>query len=554
MRAFAHRQRLHQIGVRREDYANKPVVGIVNCWSDLSTCHVHLRERAQSVKHGVIAAGGFPVELPALSLGEVMVKPTTMLYRNLLALEVEELIRSHPLDGVVLMGGCDKTTPGLVMGAVSAGLPCLFVPAGPTLNGSWRGKKIGTGTHTRAYWDALRAGEISEADWADLEAVSVRSFGTCNTMGTASTMTMLTESLGLCLPGASTIPAVDSAHARMALAAGERMVAMIWDDLRPADILTRQSFENAIVTLFALGGSSNAVVHLLAMAGRAGIALTLDDIQRRVGTVPLIADLMPTGRFLMEDLHQAGGSLALFQRLSPLLDLTCRLVTGSSWKEALAGAQSWNDEVIRPLDNPVTDRPALAVLRGNLAPNGAVIKPSAATPSLLVHRGKAVVFENAADLAARIDDPDLEVDADSVLVLRNAGPVGAAMPEWGGLPIPQKLLRQGVRDMVRVSDARMSGTHFGTCVLHVAPEAAIGGPLALVQNGDVIALDATKGLIELLVSDEVLAERLLAWRAPAPTYPRGYGALFARHVLQADQGCDFDFLTGTDIIPEPDIY
>lgn len=554
MRAFAHHQRMFQTGVRREDYADKPIIGIINTWSDLSTCHSHLRDRAQSVKDGVLAAGGFPVELPALSLGEVMVKPTTMLYRNLLAMEVEELIRSHPLDAVVLLGGCDKTTPGLIMGATSAGLPALYLPAGATLSTRWRGQQIGTGTHTRAYWDQLRAGQITEEDWRELASVSVRSFGTCNTMGTASTMALLAEVLGWTLPGAATVPAVDSAHPRMARASGERAVAMAWEDWTPQRWLSAASFSNAITVQLAIGGSTNAVIHLIAMAGRAGIPLTLEDFARRAGSVPLIADLMPAGRFLMEDLYFAGGSRALFAELGDLLDTTCLVADGRSLGENIAGATVWDHEVIRPLDRPVTEAPALAVLRGNLAPQGAVIKPSAATPALMRHRGRAVVFENAADMKQRIDDPALEVDADSVLVLKNAGPVGAGMPEWGGLPIPQKLLREGVRDMVRISDARMSGTHFGTCVLHVAPEAAIGGNLALVENGDEIELDVAAGRLELCVDDATLAARRGRWQRPPSIYPRGFGALHVAHVGQAPQGCDFDFLAGTGPIPEPDIY
>lgn len=554
MRAFAHRQRIHQTGFRRQDYQGRPVIGIINTWSDISTCHVHLRDRAESVKHGVVAAGGFPIELPALSLGEVMVKPTTMFYRNLLALETEELIRSHPVDGVVLLGGCDKTTPGTIMGATSAGLPFIYVPAGPTLSGSWRGQKIGTGTHTRYYWDALRAGEITPDDWKDLEAVSVRSFGTCNTMGTASTMTMLAEVLGLTLPGASSIPAVDSAHPRMAIAAGERCVQMVWEDLRPKQILSRTSFENAIKLHFALGGSTNAVVHLVAMAGRAGIRLTLDDFETWSGRIPVIADLMPAGRFLMEDLHHAGGSRALIARLGPHLDLTCRTVMGGTLADAVAGAVSYDNQVIRTLDNPVTPEPALAVLKGNLAPDGAVIKPSAATPSLLVHRGRAIVFETVAEMYARIDDPALAADKDSVLVLKMAGPVGAGMPEWGGLPIPQKLLKQGVKDMVRISDARMSGTHFGTCILHVSPESAVGGPLALVRTGDWIELDVPKRRLHLDVPEAELAARRAVWTPPPAKYPRGYGAMFVKHVMQAHEGCDFDFLAGDAPIAEPEIY
>jgi dihydroxy-acid dehydratase len=555
MRAFAHRSRLQQTGLPREAFEGKPVIAVVNTWSDLSTCHSHLRERAQTIKAAVTRAGGFPVELPALSLGEVMVKPTTMFYRNLLALEVEELLRSHPVDGAVLLGGCDKTTPGLIMGAISMGLPFVFVPAGPTLNGSWRGEKIGTGTHTRKYFDALRAGEITADDWADLERSMVRSAGTCNTMGTASTMTLLAETLGLTLPGAAAIPAVDSAHIRMADAAGARIVAMVEEDLRPAAVLGPGSFTNAIIVHHAIGGSTNAVVHLIAMAGRAGVPLSLDDFARWSGKVPLIADLMPAGRALMEDLFLAGGSRALLGRLSPLLDLGAATITGTTLGANIAGAEVWDADVIRPLDRPVTLAPSLVILRGSLAPDGAVIKPSAADPRLLIHRGRAVVFDTYADLAARIDDPDLKVDADSILVLRNAGPVGGpGMPEWGGLPIPRKLLAQGVRDMVRISDARMSGTHYGACVLHVAPESAIGGPLALVRDGDEISLDTPAGRLDLLVDDAVLAERRAAWTPPPPRFERGYGVLYGQHILQAPQGCDFDFLAGAAPTGEPDIY
>lgn len=555
MRAFAHRQRLQQTGYDRDAFMGRPVIAIINTWSDISTCHVHLRDRARSVREGVLRAGGFALELPALSLGEVMVKPTTMLYRNLLAMETEELLRSHPIDGAVLLGGCDKTTPALLMGAISAGLPTLFVPAGPTLSGVWRGEKIGTGTHTRKYWDELRAGTLSQDDWVDLERHMTRSFGTCNTMGTASTMTFIAEALGMTLPGAATVPAADSAHPRLAQKAGQRAVEMVWEDLKPADILTPAAFENALVVAMALGGSTNAAIHLIALAGRAGVALSLADFDRVARTVPVIADLMPAGRHLMEDLHYAGGSRALMGRLGDRLDRSALTVSGMTLGDGLAGARVYDDAVIRPLDAPVTTEATLAVLRGNLAPNGAVIKPSAATPALLKHRGPALVFDDMATLAARIDDPDLPVSADTVLVLRHAGPQGApGMPEWGGLPIPKKLLQQGVRDMVRLSDARMSGTHFGTCVLHIAPEAQIGGPLALVEDGDPIELDVAARRLELAVPEAELAARRAAWR-PRPTrHRRGYAALYAAHVTQADQGCDFDFLEGTAPTPEPEIY
>ena len=555
MRAFAHRQRTQQTGHKREDFMNCPVIGIINTWSDISTCHVHLRERAQSVKEGVIRAGGYPLELPAMSLGEVMVKPTTMLYRNFLAMETEELLRSHPIDGAILMGGCDKTTPGLLMGAFSMNLPALYIPAGSTLNGYFKGEKIGTGTHTRKYWDEKRAGNLNDDDWELLESKMTRSHGTCNTMGTASTMTSIAETLGMSLPGATTIPAVDSAHPRMCSTAGERIVAMVGEDLKPSDIVTEKSVENAIMIYAALGGSTNAVIHLVAMAGRLGLDLPLDTFDHWSQKIPVIVNLMPSGKYLMEDLYYAGGILALLQRLKDHLHLDQRNVNGRMLEENLADVEIYNDDVVRTLDNPITDRGTAAILRGNLCPNGAIIKPSAATPELLVHRGKALVFDSHADMTTQIDDPALEVDADTVLVLKNAGPLGGpGMPEWGGLPIPQKLLKQGIRDLVRISDARMSGTHFGTCVLHISPEAFIGGPLALVKTGDWIELDVPKRSLKLRVTDEELARRKAEWIAPPPRFPRGYGAMYTEHVTQAEQGCDFDFLQGGETVSEPEIF
>ena len=555
MRGSAHRQRTMQLGFRRKDFLGKPVVGIINSWDDFSTCHGHLRQRADDVRRGVWSAGGFPVEIPVLGLGEVMTKPSTMYYRNLLAMQVEEMMRAHPVDGVVLMGGCDKTTVGMIMGALSVDLPMIFLAAGPMLNSHWRGMRIGAGTHTRKYWDELRAGAITQEDWEDLEQNICRSHGTCNTMGTASTMTCIVEALGLALPGSVTIPAVDSAHPRMAADCGERMVEMIRSDMRPSRWLDRRHFLNAVTVFMALGGSTNAAVHLPAMAGRAGISLTLDDLDAISRKVPVLVDMLPEGRFLMEDLHYAGGLPAVMQQLSPLLHLDCPTVSGHTVGENIAGARIWNTEVIRTPDNPVDTSGSLAVLHGNLAPDGAVIKPGAVSPHLRRHTGKAVVFENYPDLAARIDDPDLPVDENSVLVLKNGGPKGApGMPEWGALPIPKKLLARGVRDMVRISDARMSGTHFGACVLHVAPEAAVGGPLALVQDGDEITLDLDARTIRLHVDEEELERRRAAWTPPAPRYKRGYGVIFQQHVLQAPQGCDFDFLCGASPAEEPDIY
>jgi dihydroxy-acid dehydratase len=555
MRGFAHRQRMQQMGLRRDDVLTRPIVGIVNTWSDLSPCHAHLRERAEAVKRGVLMAGGFPLELPAMSLGEVMVKPTTMLYRNFLAMETEELLRSHPIDGAVLLGGCDKTTPGTIMGAISMDIPALFCPAGPMLNDRHCGRQVGAGTHTRIFWDEMQAGRVGAEEWVHLESRMTRSPGTCNTMGTASTMTAIAEALGLSLPGASSIPAMDAAHPRMAAACGERIVQMIWGDLTPGRILTRASFLNAAAVQMALGGSTNAAVHIIAMARRAGVALTLDDLDAAARRVPVLANLFPSGEGLMEDFYYAGGLPALMQRIAAQLDLDALTITGAPIGAQVLAAEVIDAEVIRPLERPVSDRPALAVLRGNLAPEGAVIKPSAASPQLLRHRGRAIVFDHPAAMAAAVADPDLDCDESTVLVLRNAGPVGApGMPEWGNLPIPKKLLARGVRDLVRISDARMSGTHYGTCVLHASPEAAVGGPLALVRTGDMIDLDVEKRTLNMLVTDGELAARRAAWRPREQPFQRGWTRLYQQHVTQAHEGADLDFLAGTAPTPEPEIY
>jgi dihydroxy-acid dehydratase len=513
MRAFAHRQRAQQMGLRREDVLGKPVIAIVNTWSDLSPCHAHLRERAEAVKRGVLMAGGLPLELPAMSLGEVMVKPTTMLYRNFLAMEVEELLRSHPIDGVVLLAGCDKTTPGTVMGAISVGIPALFCSAGPMLTDRYTKdgvtRNVGAGTHTRMFWDEKQAGRVSEDEWVQLESHMTRSPGTCNTMGTASTMTSIVEALGLALPGSTAIPAMDAGHVRMATDCGERIVGMVWEDLTPKTILTRGSFLNAVAVQMALGGSTNAAVHVVAMARRAGVALTLDDMDAMSRRVPVLANLFPSGDRLMEDFHYAGGLPALMNVIAAELSLGERTVTGRTLGENIAGRTVRDAEVIRPLDRPVAAGGALAVLRGNLAPNGAVMKPSAASPKFFKHRGRALVFDGQPEMLAAMADPALDVDENTVLVLRNAGPVGApGMPEWGGLPIPKKLLAAGVRDMVRLSDARMSGTHYGSCVLHISPESAVGGPLALVRTGDEISLDIEARSLELRVDAAELARRM----------------------------------------------
>jgi dihydroxy-acid dehydratase len=560
MRAFAHRQRMQQQGVRREDVMERPCIAIVNTWSDLSPCHAHLRERADAVKRGVLLAGGFPFELPALSLGEVMVKPTTMLYRNFLAMEVEELLRSLPVDGVVLLAGCDKTTPGTVMGAVSMGLPTIFCSAGPMLNDRYLKpgqpeRKVGAGTHTRLFWDEYQAGKVSDAEWVELESHMTRSPGTCNTMGTASTMTSIVEALGLALPGSTAIPAMDAGHTRMATRCGERIVQMVWDDLTPRSILTRGAFMNAVAVQMALGGSTNAAVHILAMARRAGVELTLDDLDAMGRKVPVLANLFPSGDRLMEDFHYAGGLPALMTRITAHLSLAERNVNGKTLGENLEGVQVLDDAVIRPLTQPVSANGALAVLRGNLAPQGAVMKASAASAKFLKHRGRAIVFDDPGEMNKACADPALACDETSVLVLRNAGPVGApGMPEWGGLPIPKRLLDAGVRDMVRISDARMSGTHYGSCILHVSPESAVGGPLALVKTGDWIEVDIAARRLHLDVSDDELARRRAAWQPRPEPYARGFAKLYRAHVTQAHEGCDFDFLQGPDATPEPVIY
>ena len=556
LRAFGHRSRTAQMGYDRSDYAGKPVIAIINTWSDANTCHTHFRQRAEEIKRGVWQAGGFPMEMPAISLGEQLQKPTTMMYRNLLAMETEELLRSYPADGAVLMGGCDKTTPALIMGATSMNLPAIYMPAGPMLTGHWRSQTLGSGSDTWKYWAELRAGNISEKDWQEIEDGIARSPGTCMTMGTAATMMSIAEALGFTLPGASSIPAPDSNHSKMAALTGKRIVEMVWQDLKPRDILDARSFDNAIVTLMAMGGSTNAIIHLVAMAGRAGLKLPLERFNDFSCRVPLLANVRPSGeRYLMEDFYYAGGLRALLAELKDLLQLECRTVNGKTLGENLEGAHVYNDDVIRPRSRPLKSSGGLVILHGSLAPQGAVIKAAAATPRLLRHSGQAVVFDDYNDMAARIDRDDLNVDADSVLVLRNAGPLGGpGMPEWGMLPVPKKLLKQGVRDMVRISDARMSGTSYGTCVLHVAPESYVGGPLALVKDGDLIELDVEKRELNLKIDATELARRKSAWRAPEPKFARGYGALFSRHIKQAHEGCDFDFLEGTAAIAEPEIH
>ncbi len=555
LRSFGHRSRAAQMGYHRSDYAGKPVIAIVNTWSEINPCHTHFRQRAEEVKRGVWQAGGFPVEMPAMSLSEPFQKPTTMLYRNLLAMETEELLRSYPADGCVLMGGCDKTTPALVMGALSMNLPAIFMPAGPMLRGNWGGETLGSGTDSWKYWAELRAGNISEQDWSEIEQGIARSAGHCMTMGTASTMTSAVEALGLALPGAASIPAADSRHAQMATLCGKRIVDMVWEDLTPLEIVNAASIDNAVTAVLALGGSTNAIVHLIALARRAGVPLTLDRFDALARRTPVLANIRPSGKYLMEDFYYAGGLRGMLARLADLLACDAITVNGRTLGENLAGAQVFDDDVIRTRGNPLVAQDGLAVLRGNLAPDGAVIKPAAMEGSLLRHTGRAVVFRDYNDMAARIDDPALDIDRDCVIVLQGAGPQGApGMPEWGQLPIPKKLLQQGVRDMLRVSDARMSGTSYGACVLHVAPESHVGGPLALVRDGDDIALDVPARRIELLVDAAELERRRAAWKPPEPRYARGFGALYLKHVTQADKGCDFDFLEAGAPTPDPEIH
>lgn len=557
-RGFGHRSRTLQMGYAPEDWAGKPVIAIINTWSDINPCHQHFRQRAEDVRRGVLQAGGFPLELPAMSVSENFVKPTSMLYRNMLAMEVEETIRCHPVDGAVLMGGCDKTTPGLVMGAVSAGVPFIYLPAGPMLRGNWRGKALGSGSDAFKYWDEKRAGTIGEKEWAEMEMGIARSYGHCMTMGTASTMTAIAEALGLSLPGASSIPAADANHIRMAAACGRRIVEMVWEDLTPGKILTPVAFDNAVTVAMATGCSTNAVIHMIAMARRAGVPLTLDDFDARSRTIPVIANVRPAGStYLMEDFFYAGGLPALMTRLEGRLDGSCLTVTGRSLGENIAGAEVFNPDVIRTLDDPIYAEGSLAVLRGNLAPDGAIIKPVACDPKFHVHSGPALVFDSYPQLKEALDDEDLPITPDHVLVLRNAGPKGGpGMPEWGMIPMPKALLKQGHRDMVRLSDARMSGTSFGACVLHVAPEAFIGGPLALLRTGDIVSLDVPNRRLDMLVSDDELARRRAEWSPPPARFGRGYGWIFSRHIEQADKGCDFDYLRSDfgASAGEPDIF
>jgi dihydroxy-acid dehydratase len=557
LRAFGHRSRMRQLGVDAGEHLGKPVIAILNTWSELNPCHMHLRQRAEQVKRGVLEAGGFPVEMPVATLSETFCKPTPMLYRNLLAMETEELLRSYPADGAVLMGGCDKTTPALLMGAASANLPAIYVTAGPMLRGNYRGQPVGSGTDVWKFWDDARAGLVGDCELADLECGIARSPGHCMTMGTASTMTSAAEALGMTMPGMASVPAVDSAHYRMAAASGRRIVEMVWEDLTPDTILTREAFEDAVATVLALGGSTNAVIHLIAMAGRAGVPLTLDDFDAISRRVPWLANVKPGGAYLMEDFYYAGGLPALLGQLAKVpgaLHPDRMTVSGRAFGEKIADAPVYHEDVIRTPETALAAEGGLAVLRGNLAPDGAVIKHIAAEPRLLKHTGPAVVFDSYAELARRINDPALGITPDSVLVLRNAGPQGGpGMPEYGMLPIPDYLLARGVRDMVRISDARMSGTSYGTCVLHVAPESFVGGPLGQVQTGDLVTLDVPARELSVQISPERASlRRHDQWHPPAPKFERGYGVLYSEHVTQANEGCDFDFLARRGRNPEPD--
>ncbi|WP_408906309.1 L-arabinonate dehydratase [Muricoccus nepalensis] len=558
LRSFGHRSRAMQMGYSPEEWTGKPIIAILNTWSDLNPCHVHFKQRVEDVKRGILMAGGFPVELPAISVSESYVKPTTMMYRNFLAMEAEELLRSHPVDGAVLMGGCDKTTPGLLLGATSMNIPAIFLPAGPMLRGNWQGKVLGSGSDSWKYWDELRAGKITDQDWLGVEGGIARSYGTCMTMGTASTMTAIAEAVGMVLPGGSSVPAADAGHIRLASESGRRIVEMVWEDLTPQRIQTKAAFENAIAVAMAMGCSTNAIIHLIAMARRAGQEIGLEDFERYSRKVPVIGNVRPSGNaYLMEDFFYAGGIRGLMGRIREHLDLSCLTVSGQTLGENIEGAKVFNDDVIRTTANPIYGEGSLAVLKGNLAPDGCVIKPAAMDQRFLKHSGPAVVFDDYPSMKKAVDDEAYPFTPDTVMVLRNAGPQGGpGMPEWGMLPMPKRLLREGHRDMLRMSDARMSGTSYGACVLHVAPESYIGGPLALLKTGDIVTLDVDARTINMEVPEEELARRRAAWVAPEPRFERGYGYMFSKHIQQANEGCDFDFLR-TEFgapVPEPVIY
>ena len=557
LRSMGHRSRAMQMGLDQEDWEGKPIIAIINTWSDLSPCHHHLRDRAEFVKKGIYQGGGMPVEIPVHSFSEQFLKPTSMLYRNMGAFEVEETLRSHPIDGAVLMGGCDKSTPALIMGATSMCLPFIYMPAGAMLRGNYAGEKLGSGTDVWKYWDERRAGNISKEQWDGVQGGIARSYGTCMTMGTASTMMSIADGWGLTLPGASSIPAPDASHKRMAANCGRRIVEMVWEDLTPSQIINEASTRNAATVAMATGCSTNAIIHLIAMARRAGVKLTLDQLDEIGRTTPVIANIRPSGKdYLMEDFFYSGGLRALMVELGDKLDLNVKTVTGKTLGECIKGSENFNSDVIRSLDNPVYHEGSLAVLKGNLAPDGAVIKPAAMDPKFQKHKGPAIVADSHAELKEIINDEDYPITADHILVLRNAGPKGGpGMPEWGMIPMPKALLKQGHRDMIRLSDARMSGTSYGACILHVAPEAFIGGPLALIKTGDIIRVDIPNRKLDVDVSESEMKKRKEEWVEPKPRYERGYGYMYSKHIEQADKGCDFDFLR-TDFgvaVEEPDI-
>ena len=556
LRSFGHRSRQKQSGYGTEEFEGKPVIAILNTGNDLISCHAHFRQRVDDIKRGVWQTGGFPVEVPVLGLSETFMKPTSMFYRNLLAMEAEEVLRAHPIDAAVLMGGCDKTIPALLMGALSADVPSIVMPGGPMNRTRWQGKPLGSGSDVWKYWAERGAGRLSCDAWCELEDHIAPSAGHCMTMGTASTMTSIAEAMGMSLPGSSSIPATHSSHSRMAAGTGRQAVELAWHDLRPRQLMGQEAFHNAIVTLMALGGSTNAIVHLMALAGRAQLALTLERFDELSQTTPVLANLRPAGTFVMEDFFDAGGLRGLMSQITHLLKTRAPTVAGITLGESIDDAEVYDDDVIRGIDDPVCESNSLAVLRGNLCPDGAIIKPAAADPNLLRHSGPAVVFSDYADLKARIDGPALNITADHVIVLQNAGPVGGpGIPEWGMLPIPKALLQQGVRDMVRISDARMSGTSYGTCVLHVAPESAAGGPLALVRDGDMITLDVAARCLNIDVDEEELSRRYGEWAPPQKRYTRGYGHLLENEITQACEGCDFRFLQSDGSqAAEPDIY
>ena len=557
LRSMGHRSRAMQMGLEGADWEGKPIIAIINTWSDLSPCHHHLRDRAEFVKKGVYQAGGMPVEMPVHSFAEQFLKPTSMLYRNMGAIEVEETLRSHPIDGAVLMGGCDKSTPALVMGAVSMGLPFIYLPAGAMLRGNYAGKKLGSGTDVWKYWDERRAGNINKEQWDGVQSGIARSYGTCMTMGTASTMMSIADGWGLTLSGASSIPAPDASHKRMSAACGRRIVEMVWEDLTPDKIMTQASTRNAVTVAMATGCSTNAIIHLIAMARRAGVNLTLDDLDDIGRATPVIANIRPSGKdYLMEDFFYAGGLRALMMELGDKLDQSVLTVSGKTLGECLNGAINYNNDVIRPLDNPVYHEGSLAVLKGNLAPDGAVIKPAAMDQKFQKHRGPAIVADSYQDLKKIIADENYPMSQNHILVLRNAGPKGGpGMPEWGMIPMPKALLKKGYRDMLRLSDARMSGTSYGACILHIAPESYVGGPLALIQNGDMIEVDIPNRSLNVDLSEAEFAERRRSWVAPVPRYERGYGHMYTQHIEQADKGCDFDFLRSDfgSPVEEPEI-